>query len=131
MSGLLRRGGFRLVDNDLEADAILLNTCSVREHAEHRVISRVGELRARRAQSDLATSAPARGRSPARGRGSGRGGGLAPPRHRVSATPEHDHERGGRGPGNGGRAARLRPVAPSRRPDHRQPGRPARGPARS
>jgi tRNA-2-methylthio-N6-dimethylallyladenosine synthase len=54
MGGLLEQDGFRLVDSDLQADAILINTCSVREHAEHRVISRVGELRARRDQADLA-----------------------------------------------------------------------------
>ena len=40
ISGLLRGEGFRLVDNELAADAILLNTCSVRELAEHKVISR-------------------------------------------------------------------------------------------
>ncbi len=53
IGGLLEQAGFRLVDGDLEADAVLLNTCSVREHAEHKVISRVGELRARRRQADL------------------------------------------------------------------------------
>lgn len=54
IGGLLENAGFRLVDSDLAADAVLLNTCSVREHAEHKVISRVGELRARRRQADLA-----------------------------------------------------------------------------
>jgi len=47
IDGLLRRDGFGIVAGDAEADVILINTCSVREHAEHRVISRVGELRAR------------------------------------------------------------------------------------
>jgi tRNA-2-methylthio-N6-dimethylallyladenosine synthase len=54
LGGLLEGAGFRLVDNELAADAVLLNTCSVREHAEHKVISRVGELRHRRQDADLA-----------------------------------------------------------------------------
>jgi tRNA-2-methylthio-N6-dimethylallyladenosine synthase len=37
--------GWRLVDAPEEADAILFNTCSVREHAEERVYSWVGSLR--------------------------------------------------------------------------------------
>lgn len=53
IGGLLEQAGFRLVDSELQADAVLLNTCSVREHAEHKVVSRVGELRARRRQADL------------------------------------------------------------------------------
>lgn len=53
IGGLLEGAGFRLVDDELAADAVLLNTCSVREHAEHKVISRVGELRSRRRQADL------------------------------------------------------------------------------
>ncbi len=53
IGGLLEGAGFRLVDNELAADAVLLNTCSVREHAEHKVISRVGELRQRRRDADL------------------------------------------------------------------------------
>lgn len=43
--GRLREAGYREVTDHLEADVVLVNTCSVREHAEHRVISRVGELR--------------------------------------------------------------------------------------
>ncbi|MBK8166188.1 MAG: tRNA (N6-isopentenyl adenosine(37)-C2)-methylthiotransferase MiaB [bacterium] len=53
IGGLLEGAGFRLVDNELAADAVLLNTCSVREHAEHKVISRVGEVRNRRRQAEL------------------------------------------------------------------------------
>ena len=53
IGGLLEGAGFRLVDNELAADAVLLNTCSVRELAEHKVISRVGEVRQRRVQADL------------------------------------------------------------------------------
>jgi tRNA-2-methylthio-N6-dimethylallyladenosine synthase len=54
ISGVLEGAGYRLVGNELVADAVLLNTCSVREHAEHKVISRVGEIRHRRQDADLA-----------------------------------------------------------------------------
>ncbi len=53
IDGLLKRAGFTIVDRDLAADVILLNTCSVRDLAEHKVISRVGELRHRRRRADL------------------------------------------------------------------------------
>ncbi len=53
IGGLLEKGGFRLREDDLGADVILLNTCSVRDLAEHKVISRVGELRHRRAKAGL------------------------------------------------------------------------------
>ncbi len=53
INGLLERAGFNLVDHDLQADVILLNTCSVRDLAEHKVISRVGDLRHRRTRTDL------------------------------------------------------------------------------
>jgi tRNA-2-methylthio-N6-dimethylallyladenosine synthase len=45
--GLLKRDGFAIVKEDTSADVVLLNTCSVRDLAEHKVISRVGELRAK------------------------------------------------------------------------------------
>ncbi len=47
MFGLLVSAGFRRAPTLEDADVVLLNTCSVREHAEHRVLSRVGELRHR------------------------------------------------------------------------------------
>jgi tRNA-2-methylthio-N6-dimethylallyladenosine synthase len=53
ITGLLEREGFRLGNRELTADVILLNTCSVRELAEHKIISRVGELRHRREQAGL------------------------------------------------------------------------------
>ena len=37
--------GFALTDNVKEADAVLINTCSVREHAEQRVFSHLGYLK--------------------------------------------------------------------------------------
>jgi tRNA-2-methylthio-N6-dimethylallyladenosine synthase len=42
----LRALGYQQVDDRDDADVILYNTCSVREHAEQKVWSRLGELRA-------------------------------------------------------------------------------------
>jgi len=42
----LRAHGYRQVEARDEADVVLFNTCSVREHAEQKVWSRLGELRA-------------------------------------------------------------------------------------
>src|SRR5438105_13230685 len=45
MTALLERAGGEAVGTPDEADVILLNTCSVRERPEHKVYSRLGELR--------------------------------------------------------------------------------------
>src|SRR5207253_7205830 len=46
--GQLRAQGYEPVDERDDADVILYNTCSVREHAEQKVWSRLGELRGRK-----------------------------------------------------------------------------------
>ena len=46
--GQLRAHGFESVEDRDTADVILYNTCSVREHAEQKVWSRLGELRERK-----------------------------------------------------------------------------------
>src|SRR5436305_10500655 len=46
--GQLRAHGYELVDERADADVIIYNTCSVREHAEQKVWSRLGELRDRK-----------------------------------------------------------------------------------
>ncbi|GBD33505.1 tRNA-2-methylthio-N(6)-dimethylallyladenosine synthase [bacterium HR33] len=43
--GLLGREGYVPADQPAVADVILVNTCAVREHAEQRVLGRVGELK--------------------------------------------------------------------------------------
>ncbi len=43
--GLLRADGYRLTDDIGGADLVLLNTCSVREHAEDKVLSKLGALK--------------------------------------------------------------------------------------
>jgi len=44
----LRASGYDLCDSVDEADVVLLNTCSVREKAERKVFTRIGEIRAER-----------------------------------------------------------------------------------
>jgi len=44
VAGQLRSLGYRFVDAAAGADVVLYNTCSVREHAEQKVWSRLGEL---------------------------------------------------------------------------------------
>ncbi len=41
----LKANGFNLTDSVKEADVVLINTCSVREHAEQRVFSHLGHLK--------------------------------------------------------------------------------------
>src|ERR671925_285067 len=43
--GSLRRQGYQLTDRAADADVILFNTCSVRQHAEDKVYSALGRLR--------------------------------------------------------------------------------------
>src|SRR5438093_1022041 len=44
--GSLRRAGFELTHEATDADVILFNTCSVRQHAEDKIYSALGTLRA-------------------------------------------------------------------------------------
>jgi len=48
--GQLRAQGYESVEDRDAADVIIYNTCSVREHAEQKVWSRLGELRERKLQ---------------------------------------------------------------------------------
>jgi len=41
----LGKAGFRFTDSVSEADVVLINTCSVRDHAEQRVMSHLGHLK--------------------------------------------------------------------------------------
>jgi len=41
----LRKEGFTLTENVAEADTVLFNTCSVREHAEQKIYSALGRLK--------------------------------------------------------------------------------------
>lgn len=44
MAGVLERAGMSLVERPEDADAVILNTCAIREHAEQRVLGRLGEF---------------------------------------------------------------------------------------
>jgi tRNA-2-methylthio-N6-dimethylallyladenosine synthase len=45
MAGLLEQAGYESTTDDRDADVIVINTCSVREHAEEKLYTRLGELR--------------------------------------------------------------------------------------
>ncbi|MDE2653259.1 MAG: tRNA (N6-isopentenyl adenosine(37)-C2)-methylthiotransferase MiaB [Gemmatimonadota bacterium] len=44
MEGILGRAGYDIAESPEHADVILVNTCAIREHAERRVLGRVGQL---------------------------------------------------------------------------------------
>src|SRR6187401_2282514 len=44
MAGLLDQAGYEPTTDDADADVIVINTCSVREHAEEKLYTRLGEL---------------------------------------------------------------------------------------
>jgi tRNA-2-methylthio-N6-dimethylallyladenosine synthase len=45
MAGLLDQAGYEPTDDEREADVVVINTCSVRERAEEKLYTRLGELR--------------------------------------------------------------------------------------
>src|SRR5256885_1745488 len=45
MAGLLEQAGFESTDEAADADIVVINTCSVRERAEEKLYTRLGELR--------------------------------------------------------------------------------------
>jgi tRNA-2-methylthio-N6-dimethylallyladenosine synthase len=50
VAGLLREHRYELTDSESDADLILVNTCAIREKAEDKVFSKLGELRALKAR---------------------------------------------------------------------------------
>src|SRR5262245_51475644 len=48
MAGLLDQAGYEATGDDADADVIVINTCSVREHAEEKLYTRLGEIRVMR-----------------------------------------------------------------------------------
>jgi tRNA-2-methylthio-N6-dimethylallyladenosine synthase len=54
VAGLLREEQYELTDDETQADLILLNTCAIREKAEDKVFSKLGELKSlKRRKPDL------------------------------------------------------------------------------
>jgi len=45
LTGLMLRDGYEEVKSSKEADIVLLNTCSIREKAVHKVFSELGRLK--------------------------------------------------------------------------------------
>ena len=45
MAGLLEQAGYEATADDRDADVIVINTCSVRERAEEKLFTRLGEIR--------------------------------------------------------------------------------------
>ena len=53
MFGVLGREGYVRTDDPGEADVLLVNTCAVRDHAEQRVLGRIGELKRYKRPGDV------------------------------------------------------------------------------
>jgi tRNA-2-methylthio-N6-dimethylallyladenosine synthase len=54
MAGLLEQAGYEATSDDGDADLVVINTCSVRERAEEKLFTRLGELRQLGAESGRA-----------------------------------------------------------------------------
>ncbi len=50
MEGILEGSGYEIVTAPEEADVVLINTCSIRDHAERRVLGRVAQLNGMRSE---------------------------------------------------------------------------------
>jgi len=53
MLGVLARDGYVRTDDPAVADVMLVNTCAVRDHAEQRVLGRMGELKRHKRPGDV------------------------------------------------------------------------------
>ncbi|MDE6365952.1 MAG: radical SAM protein, partial [Muribaculaceae bacterium] len=51
VAAVMQMAGYETSDDPAAADAILLNTCSIRDNAEQKILSRLSELNARRRKS--------------------------------------------------------------------------------
>ena len=66
MAGLLEQAGFEATAEAADADVVVINTCSVRERAEEKLYTRLGELRQlaqRRGARSRSSRSPAAWRS--------------------------------------------------------------------
>ena len=45
MAGLLEQSGYDRAESDADADLVVINTCSVRERAEDKLYTRLGEIK--------------------------------------------------------------------------------------
>ncbi len=51
IAGVLAKEGYTLTEDEAEADLVILNGCSIREKAEHKLFSRLGTLQALKAEN--------------------------------------------------------------------------------
>src|SRR5438067_8695338 len=58
MAGLLEQAGFEATVDASDADVVVINTCSVRERAEEKLYTRLGELRQMTLEAGPAAQAP-------------------------------------------------------------------------
>src|SRR5437660_9059551 len=58
MAGLLEQAGFEATADASDADVVVINTCSVRERAEEKLYTRLGELRQMTLEAGPAAQAP-------------------------------------------------------------------------
>ncbi len=52
VAGILSSEGFTMIDNEENADVILVNTCTVRQHADHRALSIISQLLAKKKKNN-------------------------------------------------------------------------------
>ena len=70
VASIMQMAGYEPTDNEAEADAIFLNTCSVRENAENKIYHRLDQLYAQRIQNSKAKN---KNSNVAEGNGGGEG----------------------------------------------------------
>src|SRR5580765_5096034 len=58
MAGLLEQAGYEATTDASDADVVVINTCSVRERAEEKLYTRLGELRQMAVESGPAVEPP-------------------------------------------------------------------------
>ena len=56
MAGLLEQAGYEATAEARDADVVVINTCSVRERAEEKLYTRLGEIRQAAARPDACPS---------------------------------------------------------------------------
>ncbi|HQQ57300.1 MAG TPA: tRNA (N6-isopentenyl adenosine(37)-C2)-methylthiotransferase MiaB, partial [Mesotoga sp.] len=52
MMGILRRAGHEIIDSEEAADAVIVNTCAVREKSEDKLYGKLGQLKALKKSND-------------------------------------------------------------------------------
>ena len=109
MAGLLEQAGYEPTDDDRDADVIVINTCSVRETAEEKLYTRLGEIRV---LGEETGHAPGRRRRRLR-RAAGRR--AAPASARTARHRRHRRHAEPEAAADAGRRSRARSRAPRRR----------------